>query len=61
MKKEVTKKGRAIRVIKMIRVTKAIKTIRMIRMIKAKKKIRAIRKTVLNILLLMIDCNSTPC
>ena len=56
-----TKKGRAIRVMRAIRVIKAIRTMRTIKTIKAKRKIRAIRKTVLNISLLTIDCNSTLC
>jgi hypothetical protein len=61
VKKEVIKKGRAIRVMRAIRVTRAIRTIRTIRTIRARRKIRAMRKTVLNISLLTIDCNSTPC
>ena len=44
--KEVSKKGRAMRTM---------------RTIKARRKMRVIRKTLLNILLLMIDCNLTPC
>ena len=58
MKKKVRKKGRVIRV---MRVTKVTRMIRIIKIIRAKRKIRVIRKTVLNILLLTINCNSTPC
>ena len=61
MKKEVTKKGRAIRVIRAIRVMRAMRTIRTIKMIRARRKIRAIRKIVLNILLLTINYNLIPC
>ena len=44
--KEVSKKGRAMRTI---------------RTVKARRKMRVIRKTPLNILLSMIDCNSILC
>ena len=46
------KKGRAIR---------TMRAMRTIRAMRAMRNIRAIKKTVLNISLLMIDCNSTPC
>ena len=54
---------RAIRVMRAIRVIRAIriiKVIRIMRTIRARRRMRAMRKTVLNISLLMIDCNSTP-
>ena len=38
---------------------RAIRVIKTIRMIRARRKIRVIRKTLLNISLLIIDCNST--
>ena len=58
MKKKMTKKGRVMRVMRAIRVTRAM---RMMRTMRARRKMRAMRKTVLNISLLTIDCNSTPC
>ena len=47
-----TKKGRAMR---------AVGTMRTMRTMRAKRKMRVPRKTLSNISLLMIDCNSTPC
>jgi hypothetical protein len=61
VKKEVTKKGRAMRVMRAIRVMRAMRMMRMMRTMRARRKMRAMRKTVLNILLLMIDCNSILC
>jgi len=48
-KRGLGKKGRAIRMIRAMRV------------IRARRKMGAMRKTLLNILLLTIDRNSTPC
>ena len=50
--------GRAMRVTRTMRMIRMMRTMRTIR---ARRKIRAMRKTVLNISLLTIDCNSTPC
>ena len=46
---------------KVIRVIRVIKMIRIMRTIKARRKIKVIRKILSNILLLTINCNSTPC
>jgi hypothetical protein len=53
--KEVSKKGRAMRVIRAIRAIKIVRTIR------ARRKMRVVRKTLSNILSSTIDCNSTLC
>ena len=58
MKKKVSKKGRAMKVMRAMRTMRTIRTIRIMR---ARGKMRAMRKTVLNISLLTIDCNSTLC
>ena len=53
--KEVGKKGRAIRVIRTMRVVRAMRAMR------ARRKIRVMRKTLSNILLSTINCNSILC
>jgi len=50
--KEVSKKGKVMR---------AMRARRMMRTIGAKRKMRVMRKTLSNISLSTIDCNSTPC
>jgi len=42
-------------------VTRAIRAIRTMRAIRARRKIRVMRKSLLNISLSTINCNSTPC
>ena len=59
-KKGIGKKGRVIRVIRAIRAIK-IRKVRKIRAIRKVRKVRVIRKTLLNISLLIIDCNLILC
>ena len=62
--KEVSKRGRAMRAMRAIGVMRTIRmmrTMRTMRAIRARRKIRVIRKTLSNISLSTIDCNSTPC
>ena len=46
---------------RVISVIRAIRAMRIMRIMRVRRKMRAMRKTVLNISLLTIDCNSTPC
>jgi hypothetical protein len=58
--KEVSKKGRAMKG-GGDRAMRAIRAMRTMRTMRARRKMRVIRKTLSNISLSTINCNSTPC